>query len=197
MSKGGLAMKVIARLLVVVACFSNAAALWAQYPPPVDIPIQNLLQGTQVWCWAAVAQQLIAAAIGPEQTPQQCALVAMAYGAPPETCCSGYNPACITVGSLQQIQLLISRFGHHGSAIAPPTDPMTLYSTLASGHPIVLQVATGQGASHVVVLRGMSFLQTAQGVLPVLYINDPMAYFTQPVSFFALQGIWMDAIVIY
>ncbi len=58
-------------------------------PAPVDIPIQNLTQETEVWCWAAVAQQIILASQGPQATPPQCALVAMANGAAPEACCSG------------------------------------------------------------------------------------------------------------
>jgi hypothetical protein len=190
-------MSSIARLSLVVALSLVAVGAQAQYPPPVDIPIQDLPQETPVWCWAAVAQQLIAAAVGLQQTPQQCALVAMANGAPPAVCCSGYNPACVRTGSLQQIQFLVSSFGHHASALAPPTDPMTLYNTLAAGHPIVLHVRTGPASSHVVVLRGMSFLPTPQGPLPVLQINDPMSYFTQPASFYDLLGVWIEAIVVY
>src|SRR4051794_12834935 len=123
--------------------------------PPVDIPIQNILQETPAWCWAAVAQQIILAAAGPQQTPQQCALVAIANNADPGVCCSG-NPACVRTGSLEQIQFLIGRFGRHASMIAPPTDPMTLYNTLASHRPIILHIVSGPGTSHVVVLRGMS-----------------------------------------
>src|ERR1700731_390254 len=90
-------------LIACVALFVTVGA-FAQYPPPVDIPIQNLTQGTAEWCWAAVAQQIILASVGPQQTPPQCALVAIANGAPPEACCSGFNPACVRTGSVQQIQ---------------------------------------------------------------------------------------------
>ena len=162
----------------------------------MDIPIPNISQQTQVWCWAAVAQQIIAAAQGPMQTPPQCALVAMAYGAPPGACCNFPNAACVRTGSIQQIQGLIAQFGGHYSSYAPPTDPMTLYRTLAAGHPVILQVQSGPQSAHVIVVRGMSFVPTQFGVQAVLHVNDPMAIFTQPVPFAQIAPIWMSAIVV-
>jgi hypothetical protein len=180
---------------IAIVLFSSTAL--AQCPRPVVLPIQNITQQTPEWCWAAAAQQVIASYAGPNQTPQQCALVAMAYGAAPAACCSAYNPACVVPGSMQSIQALIAQFGHQATAMAPPTDPTTLYNTLAAGHPIILHVQSGLSTSHVVVLRGMQCLQTPQGPLPVLLINDPMSYFTQPVSYYNLVPIWLDAIVVY
>tara|TARA_R100000306_G_C4365115_1_gene137260 strand:- start:97 stop:660 length:564 start_codon:yes stop_codon:yes gene_type:complete len=168
----------------------------AQTPRPVDLPIQNLPQETQVWCWAAVAQQVIYSINGPRNTPPQCALVAIANGAHPAACCNGYNPACVRTGSIPQIQQLIAHFGGRYSNYAPPTDPMTLYRTLSNGNPIILQVRTGIISSHVVVLRGMSFMRTRYGVEPMLHINDPLAHFTQPVPYSTIAPIWMDAIVV-
>jgi hypothetical protein len=181
-------------LLCGLFLFTSAAR--AQIPPPVDIPIQNLTQQTQVWCWAAVAQQIILAARGPAATPPQCAMVALANNALPQQCCSGMNPNCIRTGSLEQIQLLIRNFGGSFSTQVPPTDPMTLYRTLASGRPIILHVRSGAMSSHVVVLRGMSFVPTQAGLMPVLHINDPLNFFTQPVPFSQLMASWINAIVI-
>ncbi|HXO22309.1 MAG TPA: papain-like cysteine protease family protein [Thermoanaerobaculia bacterium] len=181
-------------LVFMTSLFVSASA-FSQYPSPVDIPIQNIPQETPEWCWAAVAQQIILASVGLQQTPPQCALVAMANNAPPEVCCSG-NPACVRTGSVQQIQFLIGRFGRHASSLAPPTDPFTLYNTLAANRPVILQVMSGPGTTHVVVLRGMSFVPTPQGPMPVLYINDPMAIYTQPVPYFNLLRIWVNAIVV-
>ncbi len=150
------------------------------------------------WCWAAVAQQIILAKQGITNTPSQCALVAMANGAHPDVCCSGYgNPSCVRVGSLQQIQYLIGRFGGSYSSIQPPAKAMDLYNTLASGRPIILSVKTGAMSSHVVVLTGMSFvLNGFGGVEPVLHINDPLSHFKQPVLFKNLTPIWTSAIVV-
>ncbi len=185
-------------LSIVAAAFiaASSSTASAQLPPPVDLGIQNLPQETQVWCWAAVAQQLIMHRRGSAGTPPQCALVAVANGAAPQVCCSGYNPACVRVGSLNQIQFLIAQYGGSYSQIAPPTDPMTLYHTLASGRPIIVHIASGYASSHVVVLRGMAWVPTAWGAQPVLYINDPMAYFTQPIPYQSLVPIWIDAIVV-
>jgi hypothetical protein len=168
----------------------------AQVPAPVDLGILNLPQETQVWCWAAVAQQIIHARVGPGRTPAQCALVALANGAAPGFCCSGYNPMCVRTGSLPQIAALIREFGGRASTYAPPTDPMTLYRTLAAGRPVILHVRSSFTTSHVVVLRGMTFVQTPFGVEAVLHINDPLAYFTQPVPFSRLAPLWVEALVV-
>lgn len=183
------------RLLV---CFMLSLALAAAaiaQPQPVDLPISNIPQQTPVWCWAAVAQQIIAATVGPQRTPAQCALVAMAYGAHPAACCNG-NPQCLVTGSLPQIQFLIAQFGGRFSSLAPPADPMVLYQTLAGGRAIILLVSTGPATSHVVVLRGMSFIPGPNGYEAVLHVNDPMGYYTQPVLFRQLLGVWMGAIVV-
>ncbi|ESQ76896.1 papain-like cysteine protease family protein [Asticcacaulis sp. YBE204] len=163
---------------------------------PVDLPIENLRQETQVWCWAAVSQQIIAASRGMPQTPSQCALVAMANGQPPEVCCGGQNPNCVTTGSLQQIQGLIQQFGGRTSTYAEPTDAMTLYRTLKMGHAVIIGIDAGQGMGHVVVARGMSFQQTPNGVVPLVHINDPMAYYTQPVPFNQVAAVWRMAIIV-
>lgn len=111
---------------------ASSASSQQPYPPPVDIPIVNLVQQTPVWCWAAVAQQIIMAAKGPAATPEQCALVAAANGVPPQTCCSGFNPQCVVTGSLPQIQFLIAQFGGHYSSLAPPANPLVLYQGILS-----------------------------------------------------------------
>jgi hypothetical protein len=191
-------MRFSACLLVIVCGLVTIPATARQLPAPVDLGIQNVMQQTPVWCWAAVAQQIIAATQGPQNTPPQCALVAQAYGAAAGVCCSGYgNPACVRTGSLPQIQMLIRAFGGRPSQIAPPADPMTLYNTLASGRAIILHVRSGISSTHVVVLRGMAFVPNGfGGIEPVLYVNDPMAYFVQPVPFSRLLPIWIEAVVV-
>jgi hypothetical protein len=163
---------------------------------PVDLPIENISQETNVWCWAAVSQQIIAASRGREQTPQQCALVATANNTPSDVCCVQQNPQCVVTGSLQQIQDLIQHYGGRSSSYAEPTDPMTLYRTLKQGHAVVIGLQTNPSSGHVVVARGMSFQNTPQGVVAMVHINDPMAQFTQPVPFQQIAGIWRQAIIV-
>ena len=200
-------MALIAALLTLTACGQrdeppappeaqiNANGMFDRPLPPVDLPIRDLRQETDVWCWAAVAQQIIMASRGPQETPPQCALVAIANGANPEFCCNAPNPQCVRTGSIPQIQGLIAQFGGRASTYAPPTDPLTLYRTLALGHAVIIGVA-GQGGGHVVVARGMSFQQTPYGWEPLVHINDPMAFYTQPVPYRQFAQAWRAAIVV-
>lgn len=184
---------------------AQSSPTYTQAPPqdmssadlaPVDLPIDNIPQQTQVWCWAAVSQQLIAASRGLANTPSQCQLVASAYGVDPGPCCAGQDPRCVTTGSLQQIQALIQQYGGRTSTYAEPTDAMTLYRTLKMGHAVVIGIDAGQGMGHVVVARGMSFQQTPQGVVALVHINDPMAHFTQPVPYPQVAAVWRQAIIV-
>lgn len=76
--------------------FLSASVSSQPIPQTINLPIQNIMQETKVWCWAAVAQQIILSRQGPTKTPPQCALVAMANGAHPSVCCSGMgNPNCV------------------------------------------------------------------------------------------------------
>ena len=167
----------------------------SRWPAPVDLGIQNIPQETSVWCWAAVSQQIIARLRGPLGTPPQCTLVALAYNTPPEYCCTAPQ-ACAWTGALEQIQWLIGYFGGRYSAISPPADPMTVYNTLASGRPIIMAVRASGLVGHVVVIRGMEWIPSPFGADPVLYVNDPLSYFTQPVPFANISRFWQQAIVV-
>lgn len=170
----------------------------AQLPPPVDLGVRNIPQQTQVWCWVAVAEQIIhwLNRSNPGGPPHQCELVAVANGAHPGICCGQPNPACFTTGHLWQIQGLITRYGGAVASIAPPADPMTLYNTLRSGRPIILSIQTNINGGHVVVLRGMRWVPTPMGVMPVLLVNDPMNIFSNEVGYHQLIGVWSAAIVV-
>ena len=168
---------------------------YARTPPPIDLGIQNIPQETPVWCWAAVAQQIIFALRGPDGTPPQCGLVAIASNVPSQVCCQIPTP-CMRTGYLHEIQSLILYFGGRFSTISPPADPMTVYRTLASARAIIMAVQSSPFSGHVVVIRGMAWIPTHMGVQPVLYINDPMGFFTQPVPFVNILPYWRAAIVV-
>ncbi|WP_374481415.1 papain-like cysteine protease family protein [Zoogloea sp.] len=167
----------------------------SQLLPPVDLGIQNIPQETPVWCWAAVAQQIILAVRGLNGTPPQCGLVAIASNVPPQYCCQA-PMSCMRGGSLTEIQNLIQYFGGRFSSIAPPADPMTIYQTLLARNAIIMAVQSSPFSGHVVVIRGMEWVATSSGIQPVLYINDPMGFFTQPVPFMSILPYWRAAIVV-
>ena len=191
-------LRIVAAILVCLVVSPAPAPRQAlgQVLLPVDLGVPNLTQQTQVWCWAAVAQQIIYWLQG--DSPPQCALVEAANGAPPEVCCVYQNPGCFTTGSLSQIQFLISYFGGSSSSLAPPADPMTVYNTLASGRPIIMAVQNSPFSGHVVVLTGMSWVPGNFGPEPVLHINDPLSwsFFGQPVAYVQLLPFWSAAIVV-
>jgi len=177
-------------IISIVLTLLLPATSFAQAYQPIDLAIPNILQQEPEWCWVAVAQQIILRSVGPANTPDQCALVAMASNIPPAYCC--YNPnQCRRTGHLQEIQALIAKFGGHYSTLAMPANPVVIYNILASGRPIIMAVKSTSNSGHVVVVRGMAWLPH-----PVLFINDPMQYFTQPVPFAAIAPYWMAAIIV-
>ena len=115
-------MRLLLRLLLLSALAAPAAAQMRSLPPPVDLGIRNIMQETDVWCWAAVAQQVIVKRKG--KSPPQCALVAMVHGRFPSHCCPHYE-RCAVPGSLGQIQTLIRNFGQRTTSLSPPTDSIT------------------------------------------------------------------------
>jgi hypothetical protein len=157
----------------------------------IDLGVPPVAQQTGVWCWAAVAEQIIRWKRG--HSPPQCALVALAYGQVVAPCCGGL-PQCQVTGSLQQIQYLISQFGGGSTTLAPPTTPDVLHATLAVRRPIIMAVRASPYSQHMVVIRGM---RCGPGG-PELLINDPMGWapLTQPVPFAALLPHWQAAIVV-
>ena len=162
--------------------------------PPVDLGIRNIRQETDVWCWAAVAQQVITKRKG--RSPPQCALVAMVHGQFPSYCCPHYD-RCAVPGSLGQIQTLIRNFGQRSSTLGPPTDALTLYRSLRAGHPIILAIRNSPYSGHVVVLTGMTWVNGAGGPEAVLHVNDPLMVIPSRLAWRDLVPRWRAAIVVY
>jgi hypothetical protein len=181
------------RLLLSVFLLALAGAPAAAQLPPVDLGIRNIMQDTDVWCWAAVAQQVIVKRKG--RSPPQCALVAMVHGRYPSYCCPHYE-RCAVAGSLRQIQILIRNFGQRTTTLSPPTDAMSLYRTLRAGHPIILAIRNSY-TGHVVVLTGMTWTSGAAGPEAVLHVNDPLRVIPDRLTFRALVPRWQAAIVVY
>lgn len=157
-------------------------------PPPIELPIANRLQEAPSWCWVAVAQQVVTYYAW--ASPSQCAMVAAASNVPPQACC-GAPQACNRPGNFADIQNLIAAFGGRYSQLSPPADPMSLYRVLQQRRPVVVFLQGTQRIGHFVLIRGMAW--TPSG--PVVAVNDPMSYFTQPVPYIQLMQFWRAAIV--
>jgi hypothetical protein len=173
---------------------ASAAAQARTLPPSVDLGIPNIQQQTDVWCWAAVAQQVIIKRR--RQSPPQCALVAMIHGKYPSYCCPNYE-RCHLPGTLEQIQTLIRNFGQRTSALQAPTDAMTLYRTLRAGRPVILALRNSQVSGHVIVLTGMTWVQGARGPEALLHVNDPLNVIPTRMAWRELLPRWRAAIVVY
>jgi hypothetical protein len=57
---------------------------------------------------------------------------------------------------------------------------------------------SGPGSFHVIVINGMQWINNGMGqYVPVLFINDPMSIYVQPLLYSRLMQVWRAAIVIY
>ncbi len=160
--------------------------------PPYHNGINSYMQENSEYCWAAACQMVIEHLTG--NLYSQCFLVEQAYPSIPAGDCCGGNVPCDFTGNLQQIQYLIGRFGGHAAVVVPPTNPMVLYQTICSGRIIMVQLQTTPFVGHVIVIEGMEW----DPVLgPILFVNDPESFFTQPITFQNLVNMyWRSAIVV-
>ena len=161
--------------------------------PPVDLNIPNIPQKTAVWCWAAVAQQIIMRKRG--ASPPQCALVAMVHGRRPGYCCPHYE-RCAVKGRLSQIRKLIRNFGRSSSTIERPVGPMILYQTLRAGRPVIIALRNSAYSGHTVVVTGLTWVEGEQGRVAMLHVNDPIGALPPRVPFPLIRERWLAAIVV-
>ena len=200
--------RILVLALTNALCLSFFGSMNVARAQSVMLPIENIPQETQVWCWVAVSQQIVFSLqdksyspYGPSNMPAQCQMVERATGYGPYTCCNDLgryngNPYCHITGYLPWIQQLIVDYGGVWSKLAPPTSAQALFATLNAGRAIILEVRNSPytNMSHVVVLRGMSYVDGGW----VLHINDPMQWteFSQPMPYQRLIQFWANAIVI-
>lgn len=169
----------------------------AELPPPINLRVWGATAEASIWPWATVARRIIAWKHGGlTGAPRECALVAMSQGARPEICCAGPNPACLVTGSIPQIQMLMASFGANSSMMAPPKNPMDLYNILSSGRPMILQINSGTGMSHVVIIQGIEWRETASGPRALLSVGDPMNLFLDAVPFETIASLWMTGFAV-
>ncbi|MFH1047796.1 MAG: papain-like cysteine protease family protein [Patescibacteria group bacterium] len=191
----------IALVLALAAPLNDAAA--QQVPNPVNLNVPLVRQETPVWCWLAVSEMIIRYRnLG--MSMRQCEMLEIGYGLPGGTCC-GDPMRCQRTGyGMQEVQLVLAQFGGVVAMHTPPLNPIQLYGALQSGHPVIVQIRSGQTSSHVIVIRGMRFepqmMMTPygpqMGVQPMLLVNDPLGFMPAEVPFEQLVRIWMDSLII-
>lgn len=186
-------MKKPIALLVFLVLFISAAAPAQTLPKSVHVDVPNHLQETEMWCWAAAAQQIIE--WSEKSTMPQCGLVAVANNIHPAVCCAAQSPTCVRTGTMTQVQSLIKMYTGRSSRVINPT-VMSLYAQLTQGKPVIIQVRMSPLTTHVVVLTGMTFVWTRSGAMAILELNDPMSIYTIPVPYSNLSQIIVNALVV-
>ncbi|SBN08916.1 hypothetical protein KVMX100_121339 [Klebsiella variicola] len=93
-------------------------------------------------------------------------------------------------GSTLLLMLFLILGGAYSNYVLP-ANPYVIESTLATGRPILAQLAMSGGGTHVVVIRGIRMLPA-----PALFVNDPLMTAPMFIPFINLASIWMDGIVI-
>jgi hypothetical protein len=137
----------------------------------ITLDIPHYGQDTPVWCWAAVAQMVIAHFQGATSTPTQKELVRMALGQPESAIWSAGVPAdAVVPNDAHFIRLLIKVLARRVSDWFPPCPPEEIYANLYFGNPVILHVMTSGATSHVVVVAGVR--PDGDGHFEVL-LNDP------------------------
>lgn len=71
---------------------------------------------------------------------------------------------------------------------------MDIYHAMSLGRAIIMSVQESPFAGHVVVIRGMGWSENGS---PILYVNDPMNFFTELQPFEDILPYWKVAIVVY
>ncbi len=130
-------------------------------PPdaPVVLPVQYRGQQTQVWCWAATSEMVLAYH---GVYVSQCQILSAWM----QTDCCVPNPMCEAGASLPVIQGTLSHFGGLGSYIAGALSYDQVRSEIDAGRPMIVAYS-GSFTGHVVVIYGYD------PTLGTVLIHDP------------------------
>jgi hypothetical protein len=181
-----------ARLLVVavaVLLLVTTAAAYGQSSITLDVP--EVTQKTIVWCWLAVAEMVVKY-YDWDQSPKQCRILELLDGQPKGYCCSAVN-RCLRTGHLVEIQRIIRHYAGERSIITgPPRRPSDLAKALRKKKLVIAAISAGQGAGHVVVVRGIRRNRQAVQLL----VNDPMSRIPQTIDYEKFLAYWQETIIV-
>lgn len=146
---------------------------------PIELKIPHRTQLTEVWCWAAVSEMLIAHFMGAAATPSQKELARMALGLEcDDSWENGIPQHAIVPQATEFIRMMVKVLSRRASDWYPPCPAEEIYANLYFGNPVILQVHTGGSMSHVIVVAGMR-PTSERGRFEVL-LNDPSPHVPGP-----------------
>jgi hypothetical protein len=146
---------------------------------PIDLRIPHRTQQTEVWCWAAVSEMVIAHFLGAASTPPQKELARMALGLERDASWENGIPAeAIVPHATEFVRLMVKVLSRRASDWYPACPAEELYANLYFGNPVILQLRTGESMSHVVVAGGMR--PTAERGRFEVLLNDPAPHVPGP-----------------
>lgn len=138
---------------------------------PIDLKIPFFNQETDMWCWAAVSQMVIAHFNGIDATPAQREIARMALGEDRERWRNGI-PDDASVGNTPEfIRLTVKVLSRRASEWFPPPTAEELYARLYFGNPVIASMHVSPEFGHVIVVAGIRPGER-RGTFEVL-INDP------------------------
>lgn len=138
---------------------------------PVDLDIPFFNQETDMWCWAAVSQMVIAHFKGTDATPPQREIARMALGEDAEGWRDGVPDEAYVGNTREFIRLTVKVLSRRASDWYPPPTAEALYASLYFGNPVIASMYMGGEYGHVVVIGGIRPGEH-RGTFEVL-INDP------------------------
>ena len=123
---------------------------------PIDLAMPYFQQETDVWCWAAVSQMVIAHFRGLDATPPQKEIARMALGLEhDEHWQNGIPDEAHVANSREFIRLTVKVLSRRVTDWYPPCSAEQLYALLYFGNPVILHVLVSNDQSHVVVAAGI------------------------------------------
>ena len=141
------------------ACDESTTAPDDSPEGPVALPVPYRGQQTQVWCWAATSEMVLAYyGVNVPQCEILSAWMQM-------NCCIP-NPACETAGSLQVIQGTLHHFGALDSFISGALTFAQVQAEIDAGRPMIVAY-NNSFAGHVVVIFGYD------PVNGTVFVHDP------------------------
>ncbi|MGD2067570.1 MAG: C39 family peptidase [Gemmatimonadota bacterium] len=145
--------------VTVSACDSSIFSSDGPSDAPVVLSVPYRAQQTQVWCWAATSEMVLAYY---DVNIPQCEILSAWM----QTNCCVVNPVCERTASLQVMQGTLNYFGGLESYISGALTFDQVRTEIDAGRPLILAYSNSF-AAHVVVLYGYDPRNAS------VYVHDP------------------------